>query len=64
MRIAAGSPLKTLRLQGELYDAELPGLESVAVVGTWEKIRNIVNVVDEWQIEDGERTQWTIGLIG
>lgn len=60
-RKAAGHPLTTLRLQGEVYDIERSGLESVAERGTWDEIRALVHVVDEWKIETGVRTRWVMG---
>ncbi|KZV61743.1 hypothetical protein PENSPDRAFT_759213 [Peniophora sp. CONT] len=63
-RKAAGYPLETLCLQGGVYDIDRPGLESVVERGTWDQIKAVVRVVDEWRFKIGVRTRWFGPFIG
>ncbi|KZV61741.1 hypothetical protein PENSPDRAFT_739733 [Peniophora sp. CONT] len=50
-RVAVGSPLTLLRLQGHLLIRDRSQMESSAELhGVWEAIRAMVKVVDEWSI--------------
>ncbi|VDB99446.1 unnamed protein product [Peniophora sp. CBMAI 1063] len=49
-RIVSGHPLERLRLEGEIAYEDRSAMESLAEQEVWERIRDAVDVIDEWTV--------------